>query len=323
MPEIDNGDDFNDGNDFEVSLNTGGILVHENQQVTVRFITGPSRGADDLSIDITSPAFRTQRVPLTYDGATINPGTQFADTEAEELLLGLTQKFNLAVTEDKQRPNHFVVSQYYDWILTGNRVDWTERVSNKSYKGILDEQDAILTFADAESDDRLNKLTQDALVDSIYGQHVYTADNEVSTGDSTVGDFFSPLVVAAPSQAGDITKAIEADPQNGIPHLYDFALEDGSKSIQSNIIIGYRKAIDLTSDIYYADSNNNVVTYDRRSFLTLSNTNDAETRDINYSSQGAYSASNALSAYNRYWGQSVNHLYRDCLLYTSPSPRDS
>ena len=76
--------------------------------------------------------------------------------------------------------------------------------------------------------------------------------------------------------------------------------------------LGYRKVISLDSDIFYVNAAGNTVRYPSRGFVTLSNTNDAGTEDLNFSTGFNYSDSNARSAYQRY-----------CLLYTSPSPRDS
>ena len=310
VPRIGNNDDFNDGDNWEFDLKWQG-LVYSGQQVTARFITGPSRGADDLRLDIIGPDFRTLRTPQTFDGESISIGDQFGDEDSINVLSAIGQKLNLVAYNQKDRRNHYIFQQYYDWILAGNRVDWSDKVSNIRLTSISPDLNKNTIFTDTEDDDRLNKQVQDRFVDVVYGQHVNTNNSDTVTGSETIGDFFGPLVVASPSQAGDVVKNIQPDPQNGIPHLYDYSIDDGASSMQTKTRIGYRKVINLQSDIFYVNAAGNVARYPSRTFVTLSNTNDAGTEDLNYSSEFNYSDSAARSAFDRYWAQYVNHLEQE------------
>ena len=122
VPRIGNNGTFNGGDRFDVELTSGAILVHEGQTVEAKFITGPSRSADDVGLSIIAPKFRTLRVPINYDGLDINLGMQFGDSDSIEVLQALQQKLNFVITQDKDRRNHYHLNQYYDWILSGNRV---------------------------------------------------------------------------------------------------------------------------------------------------------------------------------------------------------
>ena len=144
----------------------------------------------------------------------------------------------------------------------GIEWDWTERVSNIEHLPVLPELESKLIFADKESDDRLNKLTSDSLVDTVYGQHIFETTDDVTSGEETIGDAFAPLIVATPSQAGDVVKNVQPDPRNGIPHLYEFNVEDGASSMETDLVLGYRKIINFNSDVYYVNSNGNSIKYD-------------------------------------------------------------
>ena len=309
-PRIGNNGSLNGGDNYEVEIDSGDLLIYANQRVEAKWISGPSRSADDFSLEVIGPEFRTTKVPVNFNGLDINPGMQFGDTTSLDVLQALVRKLNLAIVPDKNVRGHYIIHQYYDWILSGNRVDWTERVSNIEHQPVLSDLEREIVFTDAEDDDRLNALIQDSLQDTIYGQHKYVSSSDITEGDRTVGDFFGPLINASIPAAGDITKSIVPDPQNGIPHLYEYDPADGATSMEPAIRIGYRKPIIINSEIYYSNADNSVVKYDLYSFLTLSNTNWNRSRDINFSNQYTYSNPSAQDAYNTYWKQYVDHLYK-------------
>ena len=325
LPRIGNRDDFNNGEPFSWELKWTGAL-YEGQRVTAELGVTGSRSADDLTGTLSNLSFRTRQVPIDYNGETINIGTQFGDTESLELLNALVSKYNLVIEQSRDRADHYNIYQYYDWVLSGPRVDWTDKVDEDtiSFSSLLSEQERVVEFTDAEDDDRLNQETIELFVDETYGKHTYTSTSDVPSGDSTVGDFFGPLVVASPGEAGNITKPITTSVANGIPHLYDW---DGTeaKSFQPAMRIGYRKMISWPSEIFYANANNNIVRYPGGSFVTLSNTNDAGNQDINYSSNGAYSDSTIADAYGMYWEDYINHIYNPanrkmtCRVFFTPS----
>ena len=309
-PRIGNNGSFNGGDNYEVEIDSGDLLIYANQRVEAKWISGPSRSADNFSLEVIGPEFRTTKVPVNFNGLDINPGMQFGDTTSLDVLQALVRKLNLAIVPDKNVRGHYIIHQYYDWILSGNRVDWTERVSNIEHQPVLSDLEREIVFTDAEDDDRLNAFIQDSFQDTIYGQHKYVSSSDITEGSETIGDFFGPLINASVPDAGDITKSIVPDPQNGIPHLYEYDPADGATSMEPAIRIGYRKPIIINSNIYYANSSNSVVKYDLHRFLTLSNTNWNRTRDINFSNQYSYSNPSAEGAYDTYWKQYVDHLYQ-------------
>ena len=121
-------------------------------------------------------------------------------------------------------------------------------------------------------------------------------------------------------------KNVQPDPRNGIPHLYEFSVEDGASSMETDLVLGYRKIINFNSDVYYVNSNGNSVRYDGRVWPTLSNTNQSGDSDLNFSTRFNYSTDSfavrrlanlqpstvtqTVGAYEKYWEQYIEHLYQ-------------
>ena len=262
--------------------------------------------------NLVEPEFSTNSTPLNWEGQNVDIGAQFQDTKSKDLLQGIMQKLNMVPVKDKNRKNHYNFEQYNDWILSAPRVDWSDRVSNIQVKPLIVEQDSQVIFTDAESDDIFNTASVDSL-DKVYGTFTYPDDSddtgsEETSGDRTIGDFFSPVIVGQPRLAGDPNNIVNVNTQNGFPHLYD---AEELASVASGIHMGYSKAIDLPSRFYYSTDSNAPIAYSG-SVRTLSNTNDASNADTNYANIGWNYSTNTIdynNAYNRYWKQYIDHLY--------------
>ena len=310
------GSDGNDDTSFDLNisenLNQGDRIVAQIEQT---FRGGPT--SNRINATLTDCIFRTVRTPLIWDGQTVDAALQWGDEAASDMFLAIQQKLNLVVTPDKTRQNHYYLDQKFDWISksTGgnapNLVDFSGKVAvdSISFNPLIPEQDKMINFTDATSDDRLSTQLEDTTNELAYGALIFNAgDESLASGTSTIGDYFAPTIVAKMSTAGEVIKSAEPDQVDGIPHLYE--LDDRTAStIASGIRIGFRKPINLDDTIYYGKSLDSPVVALTGRTNTFSNVDTQLEEDLNYSNTGAYSLSSTLSAYDKYWAQETNWLY--------------
>ena len=313
--EINRSDD-NDDQSFDinasVNLTEGDRIVAQIEQT---FRDGNT--SNRANATLTDCVFRTVRTPLIWEGQTVNAASQWNDEKAIDILLAIQQKFNLVITPDKTRRNHYFVDQKFDWVsknVDDNRprlIDWSERIDESSmvYAPLIPEQHKTINFTDAESDDVLATRLLDTSNELAYGALVFNAgDESLADGDSTIGEYFAPTIVASMSTAGEVIKSSLANQANGIPHLYELE-DDGASTIAAGIRIGYRRTIDLPSVIYYGKGMDDAVVALDGTTNTFSNVDDSLEDDLNYSNTGSYSLSTTTSAYNKYWKQEIDWLY--------------
>ena len=281
---------------------TGNLKV--GQRVTVGLISNEHRGNRDVFATFRNWVFRSNQVAKDWTQTTVKLGVQFEETTALEFLKGVVQKQNIVVYKDKKRRNHYILRQYNDWILGGSLIEWSDRVGPLVQSNLLLEQPKELLFADAESDDRFNKIAIDSSLGLTYGAQEYVSnDTGITDGDKDIGDFFAPTIPGTMNYANDFQKSSLAT-AGGIPQLYEF--EDGEKKIvDTGIHIGYSYCTASPGKFYYqledrSISYNGVV-------RTFSNLNEDRSRNLNWAN-GLYD-NQAQSAYDLYWSQYINHLY--------------
>ena len=308
-----------DGNDNQTFDLTGSANLTEGDRIVAQIEVTRRRAplAQTINATLTDCIFRTVRTPLIWEGQTVNAASQWNDEKAIDILLAIQQKFNLVITPDKTRRNHYFVDQKFDWVsknVDDNRPrlrDWSERIDESSmvYAPLIPEQHKTINFTDAESDDVLATRLLDTSNELAYGALVFNAgDESLADGDSTIGEYFAPTIVASMSTAGEVIKSSLANQANGIPHLYELE-DDGASTIAAGIRIGYRKTIDLPSVIYYGKGMDDAVVALDGTTNTFSNVDDSLEDDLNYSNTGSYSLSTTTSAYNKYWKQEIDWLY--------------
>ena len=120
-----------------------------------------------------------------------------------------------------------------------------------------------------------------------------------------IGDFFSPLIPGSLNYANDFQKN-SSPTVAGIPQLYEF--EDGDKKVlDTGIHIGYSFCTAAPGKFYYQDGNKSIAY--NGAVRTLSNVNEDRTRNTNWQSE--VSDGNAISSYDLYWSQYIDHLYEN------------
>ena len=296
FPEITNDDtsglDFSWDLVFSVTLFVGDVI-------TCSLENHRNRGGNDIRADIVDVEFNTLFTPIDWENQTVNIGEQFGDTRAVDIFDGFRTQMNLIPERSRTQRNHYNVQQYYDWILSGKRVELGNKLENVTYSSLIPDQQAVVTFASADSDDILSQSTAGDLT---YGSLERFNDSELAEGDEIVGDFFAPTIVATPRLVGDPTFTVEPDQNNGIPHIYD---EDGG-SIEAGIRLGFKRAVGL--DTFYYASDNDLSIGHRGNVLTLSNARQGDNQDSNFSSEYNFSNSDAEGFYDLFWKDYMDFL---------------
>ena len=274
-------------------------------RVTVALITNKHKGPNRVvTATLRDWVFRSNQVAKDWSQSTVKLGRQFVDTDALDFLKGVVQKQNLVIYRDKTRRNHYIIRQYNDWILGGSLIEWSDRVGPLVQSNLLLEQPKKLLFADAESDDRFNKIAIDSALGLTYGAREYESlDTGITDSDTDIGDFFTPLINGTITRASDFERYSRPNPL-GIPQLYEF--EDGEKKIvDTGIHIGYSRCTSAPGKFYYADGTISVAY--NGAVRTISNFNEMVDRNTNW--DGDSYASFGGAAYDLYWSQYIDHLY--------------
>ena len=296
----------------------------KGERIHAALVSTSHKGNKSVTATIGASVFRTTKTPLVWENKTYNLGLQFGEETAIDTLHTIIDRFNLVVVPDTERRNHFNFFQYYDWILSAPknyqdpdtlgftpRLDWSDKIDNTSiqYSSLFKDQEEVINFTAGESDDRISTETQESVNGKVYGSREFRYESNQTDGDKAIGDGAQALAVASMSVAGDISKTIQPDPYNGIPHLYEFDGEE-AKSIETGLIIGYSKRVSLPRNFYFADGTDAVRGWvgDVR---TISNINDDESLDLNFSKNYAYSINTdeVTDAFTMYHQQRIDQLY--------------
>ena len=307
LPKITDGFAINDDAtnpitwDLEADIN-----MQPGDTVQAMYYESSNRGAHDVRGDFSNVRFETTAVPLNYEGINVDLGAQFDDEQAGDLIDAGREQMNMVIEQDKQRDNHYIISQYYDWHLTGTRKDWSYRASNFERINLLEDQPRTITYSGAESDDRFNKEIIDATGLPI-GSSVRTADDQgVTQGEHEVGGYFTPLSVASVATAGDPLKVVTPDPNNGIPHLYTHEGTD-SETVETGIHLGWNRVINLPQSFFYEDDGD-IIEYSGR-VRTISPLRTGNQLDINWGTDNNLAYSTAVGARAQFYGEQERHLY--------------
>ena len=251
--------------------------------------------------DFDNVRFQTTQIPTVWEGIDVDFGAQFQGMLSIDMLRAIVQKFNLVIYADKNRPKHLIVQQYYDAILGGRRVDWSDRIDpeTKTYTSLLSEQESDVLFTESEGMDRFS-----VDIDPAPGSVLFASeDGGVTSGEATIGEYFSPLITGTVNQVGDPFRNSTTTGASGIPHIYTIDGVD-QESVDGGIYIGYNKRFDTPGTFFYADGTNSV-SY-TSSVRTISEYNEAGNRTLNWADDGNYQG-----AYNTYWKEYIDHLYNN------------
>ena len=286
--------------DFSASINAykGDKISAAVYMYSVK--SGHFGNTHDVTGTIEDATFRTSAIPLLWEEVSLDLGAQFMEESSIDILRGIFQKFNFVAYPDKNRRNHIIIQQYYDAILGGPRLEWSDKVDKESfeYSPLLVDQDMVVDFTDKEGNDRFT-----ADVDPVVGSVKVVSDDEgITSGDKTIGDYFTSLRTGNITRVGDFFRNTNNNGFHGIPHIYEVDGLD-QKSVEGGVFIGYSKCVNFDGTFFYADASDARVAY-TNVVRTFSEYNENNDKTLAWFDEG-----NVKGAYSTYWEEYYKHLY--------------
>ena len=165
----------------------------------------------------------------------------------KDLLKGIIQQFNLVLLPSKDNRSTIEVYQFDEWLREGEIKDWTDKYDTSIRMGIshtVEDLEADILLQNAEDEDRFSKQTKDNDPNFQYGTLRLIADNNISQGEKTVGDYFAPVILGGSTGVNPLdnetpSTRIDLNTTFIYPHLYKF---DNTKltSFSCKPRIGYK-----------------------------------------------------------------------------------
>ena len=218
-----------------VFMNAGGTKnVSAGNYVWVRITYTVNSGSPGNITVFFGANFECTNAPQATIGATVNMGLQFGgSTKSIDVLNGLIEQFNLVLTPVKGNQKTISIDTFDNWIRSGDIKDWTDKLDTATRIAInhtIDEQPKQLLFQNANDSDRISKAALESDPNYQYGTLRVLADNNISQGEDTIGDYFGPTVLGGPfisnttgtGTSGDGTFQFDLNENFVIPHLYKF-----------------------------------------------------------------------------------------------------
>ena len=107
--------------------------------------------------------------------------------------------YNLVIIPDKIVPKKLIIEPYTDYIATGNKIDWTNKIDfskDVELKPTTDLQSQIYSWQNAEGGDFLNEAVLQSL-DRVYGRfQVLDPQNDFATGEKAIQTTFASYILS-------------------------------------------------------------------------------------------------------------------------------
>ena len=157
-----------------------------------------------------------------------------------DFMRSIINRFRLVFVPSKEKPNHFTITPWKDWILQGEAIDWTNKVNGSidaKSAPIFYTQNRFNIFKDQEDSDYLNYDYQ-LQYKQTFGQLNLDSANELITGTKTYQDQFA----AAPLAPIGFKEGDTNAPKFVIPHI---AKDTGASqdAATGSPIVGKREAV--------------------------------------------------------------------------------
>ena len=317
-----------------ISLAVGGKhTLNANDDVWMLF----TKTVGGVPFTVTAAEFGCSTAPPNVVGTTLDMALQFqADTKSVDILKGFIQQFNLVMTPTKNDSRTIQIDTFDTWIRSGEVKDWTTKYNTAERIGINHTVDDLAkeTFLkNADDVDRFSKVTIESQPNDQFGTLRLLADNNISLGEDTIGDFFAPVILSGPFEVGttpaDLRKVsqsfdfdISINDNTLFPHLY---------KLENKLITSYafkpRLGYKVSNQVQYPYIINigdiaGPKTVVSGSYATLSNVAalpviTGETNDILFNNtytpftEAGMNFNNSKTNYDRYWKTYYESLYWD------------
>ena len=295
-----------------------------------------TKTAGGNAFSVSGSTFGCSDAPPSVVDTTLLMGLQFqADTKSLDILKGFMEQYNLVMVPEQNSSRTIVIETFNDWIREGEIKDWSQKYDTAKRIGINHTVDELPkeTFLKNKDDvDRFSKVTIENQPNDQYGTLRLLADNNISQGEDTIGDFFAPVILSGPfeietspaalatgSQAFDFD--IDVNDNTVIPHLYKLE----NKQIQSFAFkprIGYKVSNTVQYPYVINIGELGSFTQISGSYATLSNVAalpviSGSTNDLLFNNtytpytDAGFNFNNSVSNYKRYWETYYSSLYWD------------
>ena len=314
-----------------INLSVGGTVNASSTSkvwVDITFNVVQTSGRDAVTLLGYSTNFQCTTAPAATLGATVNMGLQFGgNTKSIDILNGLIEQFNLVLTPVKGNSKLISIDSFDTWIRSGDKKDWTNKYDTSERIGInhtVDEQPKELFLKNTDDTDRFSKAALESDPNYQYGTLRLIADNNVSQGTRTIGDYFAPTVLGGPFKSdttgtgtnGDGTLQIDVNNTFVFPHLYKY---ENSKPVSYAFKprIGYKVNAQLPKTIYIGPTgggsyplNGNYATISNVASLPVtSTTNDLLFNNTYTTFTQTNNLNGGVNAYTNYWATYIESLY--------------
>lgn len=248
--------------------------------------------------------FRIDNVSEPFQGQDVDMSLNFPDIKQIDFLMGLQKMFNLVFIPDNRKPKHLIIEPMQDYISSGTKKDWTNKIDyNKDVviTPTTDIQKNVFDWGNSAGQDFLNLAIQES-AGRIYGRHrIEDKDNDFATGDAKVQTPFAPYIISnIPSSSIAIHRCIDKEGKGVQNPKARLAYFNGVNSNVGNVWVYNDSLVSTAIDLLPNFSNYNAIS------PTVSN------NDLNFGYERAFISLNSHpvnTQYYRYWMGFVNELY--------------
>lgn len=248
--------------------------------------------------------FRIENVSEPISGQTIDVSANMPVCKQIDFLASLQKMYNLVIIPDKTIPKKVLIEPYKDYMSTGNKVDWTNKIDftkDLELKPTTDIQRKEYSWQNSEGGDFVNEAVLSSL-DRVYGRYrVLDSENDFATGDNAITTSFASYILSyIPGTAIPIHRCIDDSGETieePLPRLANWVGQSAS-------VIGY---IYMMNDSFVSTS---------VPFPFFSNYSaqqpDPGDEDLNYGTETPFISIDAHPAntlYWKYWAKYVKELY--------------
>jgi hypothetical protein len=139
------------------------------------------------------------------EGFTLNVARNLPEMRQIDFVSGLQKMFNLVFIADRNRPTHFYIEPWSDYMSAGQKKDWTSKINTASDVVIsptTDVQKRRYVWRATESEDQINALAKSASGEVYGAKIVEDSSNDFAAGALEVVSPFAPFIVAPVAATG-------------------------------------------------------------------------------------------------------------------------
>ena len=184
----------------DVTFTTGLTPLYPGERL--RFKVLYTSGADKLDTVV----MRVGAVENGADGSVLYPGGIIdysvnvpKKVKQVDFITSLVKMFNLYIEPSKERANTLIVEPRDIYYATGQVKDWTSKIDLNipiSEQILADTQNREILFTYKDDKDYLNQSYKDQFQE-IYGQYLYTSENEFTKSRQTIQPIFGPTPISS------------------------------------------------------------------------------------------------------------------------------